>query len=196
MSRKIVVLLVLLLSTMLLTSCSSPPEQKIEAAQEAVSQAREMGAEQYVSEQFRALADSLNAAMAAKQEEDSKFALFRDYDDAAAKFTRVEEMAQEVIQEAEAEREIVRQEVMTMVDSVGNLVENAQKALSRAPKGKDTKAALELIKNELNGLAASYEDARTDIEDGKFGSAKAKLDSVMEGTQRIIEEIRTARGGS
>ncbi len=194
-TSRVLSLICVLLAAMLLGGCSSPPDQEMQSAQDAVSQAREMGAEEYVPEQFRALADSLNAAMAEKQEQDEKFALFRSYGDAKMKFEKVQQMAGEVNKKADAQREMVKQEVMAMVDNVGQMVEQAKTALSKAPKGKDNKAELELIKNELNGLAASYEEARADIENGEFGSAKAKLDSVLEGTQRIIDEITAARGG-
>ncbi len=194
MAKTIVLAAGLLLCVAIISGCSSPPDQEMKNAQDAVTQARDMGAEQYVPEQFRELADSLNSAMAAKQEQDSKFALFRSYDAAKTKFENVEKMAQQVDTAAAAERDKVQQQVMTIVDSVGTLVQQAQKALSRAPRGKGTKADIELMKNELNGLSASYEDARADISDGKFSAAKAKLDSVMEGTERIIDEIKAARG--
>ena len=57
------------------------------------------------------------------------------------------------------------------IATLTTLLEDAKKALATAPKGKDTKAELELIKADLDGLTPAYADAEADFNAGKYLTA-------------------------
>jgi hypothetical protein len=185
-------LAVIALGLLAIAGCSKPPEQEMAAAKASVDAARAAEAEQYVPQSFRMVSDSLNAAMAMKTEQDSKFALFRSYGKSKDAFVRAEALGNKVVEEAKTEKEKVHQEVMGMMGNVKAMIDSANTALEKAPKGKDNKADLELIKNDLMGLSTSYTEAETDFNGGKYLTARSKFQSVMQRAQQIMGEIEAA----
>ncbi len=190
--KKALLLAVIAFGLLAIAGCSKPPEAEMASAKTAVDNARAAEAEQYVPQEFRGLSDSLNAANALKTEQDGKFALFRSYGKSKEAFIRVEAQGNKVTEDAKAEKERVRQQVMTMMASVKGMIDSANVAWEKAPKGKDNKADLELIKNDLMGLSSAYAEAEADFNAGKFLSAKAKFESVQSRTQNIMNEIAAA----
>lgn len=185
-------LAVIALGLLAVAGCSKPPEAEMAAAKAAIDAARAAEAEQYVPQQFRTVSDSMNAANAMKTEQDSKFALFRSYGKSKEAFVRVEGLANNVVTEAKAEKERVRQDVMAKLATAKTGIDSANVALEKAPRGKDNKADLELIKNDLMGLSSAYAEAEADFNAGKFLVAKGKVESVMQRTQNILSEIAAA----
>jgi hypothetical protein len=185
-------LAVIALGLLAIAGCSKPPEAEMAAAKAAVDAARAAEAEQYVPQQFRMVSDSLNAANAMKTEQDSKFALFRSYGKSKEAFVRAEGIANKVVEDAKAEKERVRQEVMAKLAVAKTGIDSAMVALEKAPKGKDNKADLELIKNDLMGLSSAYTEAEADFNAGKFLVAKGKVESLIQRTQSIVSEIEAA----
>ncbi len=186
---KKILLAVIALSLVVMAGCSKPPEAEMAAAQSAVNEAKAAEAEQYVPQAFRMLTDSLNAAMAMKTEQDGKFALFRSYGDSKAMFERVTTMKADVVNQANAEKERVKQEVMGMMAEVKGLLDSTMALLEKAPKGKDNKAELELIMNDLTNLGSEYTVAEGDFNGGKFLVARTKFESIKSRVMNITTEI-------
>lgn len=182
----------LALAVLTVVGCGSPPEAEMAAAQQALNSARAAEAEQYAPDAFRMLSDSLNAAMALKEEQDSKFALFRGYGDAKSSFERIPALAQEVVTVAATEKQKVREEVEASLANVKGMLDQAVTALEKAPRGKDTRAELELIKSELASLQAALSAAESDYQQGKYLVAKSKLASVGANVQKVTDEIAQA----
>ena len=190
--KKALLLAFIAIGLLAIAGCSKPPEAEMAAAKASIDAARAAEAEQYVPQQFRMVSDSMNAANAMKTEQDGKFSLFRSYGKSKDAFIRVEGIANKVTADAKAEKERVRQQVMAMMATVKAAIDSANVAWEKAPKGKDNKADLELIKNDLMGLASAYTEAEADFNGGKFLAAKSKFESVMSRTQGIMNEIATA----
>ncbi len=186
---KKLLLAVIAISLVVMAGCSKPPEAEMAAAQSALQNARAAEAEQYVPQAFRMLSDSLNAANAMKTEQDGKFALFRSYGDSKAMFERVAAMAGNVVTQANAEKERVKAEVAGMMGGIKMMLDTAMVALDKAPKGKDNKAEMELIKNDLNNLMSEYMAAEGDFNGGKFLVAKTKFESIKNRANGIVGEI-------
>ena len=162
------------------------------AANAAMNAARAAEAEQYVAQDWRMLNDSLNAATAMKTEQDGKFALFRSYGSSKEMFVRVEGMANQVVTKAQAEKERVKNEVMAMIGQAQMMMDSTNAAFEKAPKGKDNKADLELIKNDLMGITAAFAEAQADFDGGRYLVAKGKFSSLMQKMQSIMGEIDMA----
>ena len=79
-----------------------------------------------------------------------------------------------------------------MMTQAKGLIDSATVALEKAPRGKDNKADLELIKNDLMGLSTAYTEAEADFNGGKFLVARQKFQSLMQRTQSIMTEIANA----
>ncbi|HWR82712.1 MAG TPA: hypothetical protein VN285_05375 [Candidatus Deferrimicrobium sp.] len=185
--------LLLGLAVILLVGCSKAPEMEMQAADAAMQSARTAEAEQYAPQAYRVAMDTLNAAKAAKQEQDSKFALFRSYGKSKQGFISAQALLESAKTEAEQEKERVRLEVMDLMTRVQASIDSATAALASAPKGKGSKADIEMIQNDLNSVNASFAAAKVDFEAGKFLVAKSKFETVMAGAQRIVTEIEAAK---
>jgi hypothetical protein len=137
--------------------------------------------------------DTLNAANAAKQEADGKFALFRSYSKAKALYVSADALAAKAVEDAAAEKERVKQEVTGLLTQAKAVLDSANQALAKAPKGKGSKADIELIKNDLAAAQASFDDANNDFNAGKYKIAKSKVEAAMMKAQSVIDQIAEAK---
>ncbi len=172
--------------------CGKAPEQEMQSAEAAFDAADQAETELYASDAYSMAVDTLNAAQAAKEEADSKFALFRSYGKSRELFTRAEALAKEAQATAQAEKQRVMEEASGMMVEAKNALDAAAEALSKAPRGKGSKADIELIKNDLNAANVAYEEARIDFDAGRYMAAKTKLEAVQRKAQAISQEIEKA----
>ncbi len=192
MSKRLVLIVAALALLAVMIGCSKPPEAEMQSANAAMEQAKAAEAETYVPDSFRAAMDTLNAADAAKKEQDSKFALFRSYGKSKEAFARATEMFTNVASEAAAEKDKVKAAVTQQLIDVKAAVDSAAAALAKAPKGKGSKADIELIKGDLANVQAAYADAETDFNNGKYKVAQSKLASVLDSAHKIVNDIAAA----
>ena len=164
------------------------------AATQALDSAKMGEAQDYAPEAYRVATDTLNAAMALKREADGKFALFRSYGKSKEMFIRAQGLANDAAAKAAQEKERVRVEVTEMMTAAKALLDSANVALTKAPKGKGSKADIELIKTDLAAAQMSFDEANTDFNNGKYKAAKAKLEAMMQKANMVIAEIDKARG--
>lgn len=177
-----------------LSGCGKAPEEEIQKANVAFDAAKAAEAEQYAPQSYRAALDTLNAAMAAKQEQDSKFALFRGYGKAKALYIETEAMANKAASDAQAEKERVKALVADMLVQAKAALDSASAALAKAPRGKGSKADIELMKSDLAAAQAGYDDAQRSFDAGKYLAAKPKLEVVMDKARKICSDVAAASG--
>jgi hypothetical protein len=192
MFKRIAVIFVVF-ALLVFVSCAKPPEQEIQKANTSIEAARTAEAEEYAPDAFQTATDTLNAANAAKTEADGKFALFRSYGKAKELYVRAEALANEAASAAQTEKERVKAEVEGLLTQAKAVLDSADAALKKAPKGKGSKADIELIKGDLDAANASNTDAQNDFAAGKYKSAKAKLEAAMQKAQAVITEIEQAK---
>lgn len=181
------------LALLLVVGCSKAPETEMTATNDALQAAVQVEAEKYAPAEYQMAMDTLNAAKAAMEEQNSKFALFRSYDNTRKLLATSQQLANEAATKAVAEKERVHTEVMGMMSKVDTLIAQASKALKSAPVGKGTKADLELIKNDLAAVQATQAEAVNDFNNGDFLTAKAKFQAVVTKTESIISELAAAK---
>jgi hypothetical protein len=180
------------LALLVFSGCGKAPQQEMQTANTAIQAAQSVEAEAYAPDVYQMAMDTLRAAEAAKTEADSKFALFRSYGKSKELYLRAEALAKEAESAAVAEKQQVKVEVEGMITQANQALEDAKVAYSKAPRGKGSKADLELIKNDLDATSASFEEAKIDYDAGNYAAAKAKLTAVMRKAQSISEEIGKA----
>lgn len=184
--------LMALVVVILVSGCSKSPEQEMQAATAAIEAAKTAEAELYAQDAYAIAQDTLNAAIAAKGEQDGKFGLFRSYGKSKNLFLRAQALAEEATVAANTEKENYRAEVATLMDKAQRHLASADSALAKAPVGKGSKADIELIKGDLAAAKTAFEDARRENEAGRFVTAKAKLEMVIQRSQAISTEIAAA----
>lgn len=181
------------LALFLVAGCSKAPEAEMQNADTAMQSAVTAEAEQYAPQSYQIAMDTLNAAKAAKTEQDSKFALFRSYGKSKQMFIAAQALSEKATTDAQAEKERVRQEVMGMMTQVQAVIDSATVALAKAPRGKGSKADIELIKADLDAVNSGFAAAKADFDGGKFLAAKAKFEAVANKAQGIIAQIEAAK---
>jgi hypothetical protein len=179
-------------AALILIGCGKPPEAEMQAASTAFNAAKVAEADQYVPKAFRTAQDTLNAANAAKQQQDSKFALFRSYSKAKALFVKAEALSKQAETDGKAEKERVKALVTDLFTQAQIAIDDATKALSKAPRGKGSKVDLEMIKNDLTAVVTARDDAMQDFNAGKYLVAKPKVEQVIQRAIRIVDEIAQA----
>ncbi len=191
-SKRMLVMVLVVMALPLIWGCSKPPELELQKANTSIQAAMTAEAEEYAAQSLTVARDTLNSAMAMKEEQDGKFALFRSYGKAKAQFVRAEALAQKAATDAAAEKERVRQEVADMLTQTRAALDAAKVALDAAPVGKGNKADIALITNDLLTINAAFDEARAEFDGGRFKSAKAKVEAVMARATTISSEIAIA----
>ncbi len=193
MTKRTVIALALV-ALPLLWGCSKPPEAEMQKATADMQAARAAEAEQYAPQALTTAQDTLNAAMSLKQEQDSKFALFRSYGKAKAMYQRADVLAQKAATDAAAEKERVKQQVTEMLTKARTDIDDAAAQVAKAPKGKgaEDKAAIEMMKNEVASINTAYDEAKADFDNGKYLTAKTKLEQVETRTQAVVAKVQEA----
>lgn len=184
--------LIALVVVIFVSGCGKPPEQEMRAATAAIEAAKSAEAELYAQEAYTIAQDTLNAAIAAKGQQDGKFGLFRSYGKSKNLFLRAQALAEEATVAANTEKENYRAEVATLMDKAQRQLASADSALAKAPVGKGSKADIELIKGDLAAAKTAFEDAGRENEAGRYVTAKAKLEMVIQRSQAISTEIAAA----
>jgi len=181
-----------LLVLLVIVGCSKPPEVEMQSANASIDQAKAAEAEAYVPRAYRTMMDSLNAANAAKVEQDGKFVLFRSYKRSKDMFINTETLAKKVAVDATTEKAKVKAEVENLLGSTRALIDSTNAAVKKAPVGKGNKADIELIKNDLASVENAYADAQNDFTAGKYLVARTKIQSVGNTTTNIMNELQAA----
>ncbi len=190
MSRIAVVLSILLV--LVFTGCSKVPEIEMQATQTALDAARSAEAELYAPEAYQTAVDTLNAAMAAKQEQDSKFKLFRSYGDTKDLLIRAKVLADQAASKAAVEKERIIREVTDLIASAQMAVDNANAALAGAPVGKGSRAEIELMKSDLGFAATALGEARADFDAGMYEAARTRAQAAIDKANAVSGEIEAA----
>ena len=145
-----------------LASCAKAPQAEIDAANVSIEAAKTAGADRYAPESFNAASEALKTAVTAVEEQNAKFALFRNYDAAKTTLTSVGTLATKAVDETTAKKTALKAEVTQAVTDLTALIVADKELLAKAPKGKEGKAALEAIGQEI----AVVETVNTEVTAG------------------------------
>jgi len=190
---KRVSLLLVAFALLMALGCSKAPETEMKSSEAAMQAAVTSEAEQYAPEAYQAAVDTMNAANAARAEQDSKWSLMRSYGKSAELYTSAQSLAEKAAAQALEEKEKVRVEVAGLIAQTDSALIATAEAVAAAPRGKGSKADVELIKNDLASVQAAFADAQADFANGQFIVARTKVQAVAERANGIIAEIEKAK---
>jgi|GEM_PF-261900 len=138
------------------------PQAQIDAANVSIEAAKTAGADRYAPESFNAASEALKTALTAVEEQNSKFALFRNYDASKTTLASVATLSTKAVEETTAKKEALKAEVNQATVDLGAIIVADKELLAKAPKGKEGKAALEAIGQEI----AVVETVNTEVTAG------------------------------
>lgn len=177
---------VLLLGTI---GCSSPPEEAEQQANAAIAAAESVKAAKFAPDEWKMAEDTLQAARSARAAQDDRFALFRSYGDAERLFNSTTTLANNAKSAAEAQLEIVRNETRQTIDRLTGAIDSLSTRLSKVRPRKDTRAEIEMMKQDLMAFAQQLEDAEADFANGDFDAAHTKAMAVEQKVQAFTERM-------
>lgn len=180
---------------LLAIGCSKKPEVEITAAGTAFTAAESIEAQEYAPAALQAARDTLTAAQQELAAQDAKMAIMRKYDRAKELYVTSARLAQEAGTQAEMEKERIRAEVETELVSTRAMVDSLVARIAAAPRGKDNKAELELMKAEASSLTAGLDEAAGLQGSGKYLQAQSKVKAVATRVGEIEAELATATAG-
>lgn len=175
-----------------LVACSEAPDTEMKAAETSFAAADQAQAQQYAPELYAQAMDTLKAAQLAAAEQDGKFSLFRSYGASKDMFVSAQALADKATAAAQQEKERVRLEVTDMATTVKAALDSATVLLTKAPRGKGTKADIELLKGDLSAAQTAYDQAAAEITAGDYLTAKTRLESVQAKVTQVSADIAKA----
>jgi hypothetical protein len=174
------------------TGCAKAPVEKVAALQTAVDAARSAGAETYASDAFAKVNATFQQAKAEIDVQNGKFVLLRSYKNAEALLVQAQTEAQQAQEAAVAGKERARLEANTAIDTARAALQAANDFLAQAPRGKNTKAELDAMLQELTTQQMSLDEATGAIAGEDYINAKIKADLVVQRANQIQADIQAA----
>ncbi len=193
MKDKILALSLILGLSLFIAGCGSAPTAEINAAKTAVASDQTDDVRTYAPDSLKAAEDELNKALAEVQTQDGKFALSRDYKQASTMLKSAQSLAEKAKNDAQAAKAKAKSDAEATIAALPQTIDEAKKALAKAPKGKDTKADLEAMQNDLKVAEESLAEANTAMAQAKYAEALAKADSAKTKATEIIDQVTKAQ---
>ena len=184
--------LILGLLVVLATGCQKPPDAQLALAKSAVDSAKTAEAGVYIPAEFNAIQDSLN--MVATNIETIKAQSFwkRDYKPSVAQLNAIIVKANAAVTNAVAKKAEVKAKVEASLTQVAAIVAEDKALILKAPKGKEGKAALEAIQQDLTAVEAAVAEATTLYNSGTYMAANDKVNAAIEKANSIKQELTDA----
>jgi hypothetical protein len=176
---------------LLLNGCPQPPGQQLEAAQKAVDDAKTAGAETYAKDDWMKLEQEFALAKDELAKQEMVFPIFRLYDDVGEMLSTVVEYGGHVAAKASQNKETAKTAALVMEQGAQQVIASANELMAKAPTGKE-RAAIEAIKQNLNGLERGLGEIHQLVEKGAYSGAEAQAKSVKEKGGAVVKEIRQA----
>ncbi len=183
-----------MLVALLVIGCAKAPKEELAAANAAIDSAKVVEANRYLADEFNALQDSLNAVNVAIETQKSKMFFSRDYKAINEKLVQITSDVVALKGKTEERKAQVRTEVQDTLNVLNALILEDKALLTKAPKGKEGKAALEAIQNDITVLDASVTEISTLITNGDYLTAQDKTTAAKVKAEAIKEELSAAIG--
>lgn len=182
-----------LAASLLFFACASAPKEEISATQSAIQAAQTDDVRTYAADSLKDAEDTMAKATAEVQAQDAKFALSRDYKAASELLKQAKGKADKALTDATANKAKVKAEAEALIGTLAQTLADAKKALATAPRGKDTKAELEAMQNDLKSAEEAATAAGTGMSQDKFAEALAQANTAKTKAMGIIEQVTAAK---
>jgi hypothetical protein len=175
----------------LMTSCAKVPQAELDAASAALESAKTVQADVYYPVEFAALNDSLTVMLQNIETQKSKSA--KDFKVIKTNAEAITLKAGELAGNVEARKAEVKTEAETKMADAKALLFEAKALVLKAPKGKEGKAVVDEINNELTVIETSLNDAQGLYDAGtNYVVVVDKVNAATEGLNGIIAELKEA----
>ena len=174
--------------------CAQPPQDQLDAAQNALVAADESEADVYVADLYVAAEDSFEAAQLEIEAQNAASSFSRDYDRAENLLAYVQQTATEAQAQVESRKETMRTMNEEMFLQAEQAIARTQELMTQAPRGKDGAVALVAIQQDAGTATQLLADARAAHESGSYAQAHDLAKSALDQANALIAELETAIG--
>ena len=175
----------------LITSCAKVPQASIDAANAALESAKTVQADVYYPVEYAALNDSMIVMRQNIETQKSKSA--KDFKVVKENADAITLKANELAANVEVKKAEVKAEAETMMTNAKALLDEAKALIMKAPKGKEGKAVVDEMKNELAVIETSLNDAQILYDGGtNYMVVADKVKAATESLNGIIAELKEA----
>jgi len=191
MKNKFFLVVAAVAAVALISSCAKVPQAALDAATAALDSAKTVQADVYFPAEFAALNDSLTVMLQNIETQKSKSA--KDFKVIKTNADDIAVKAAELSGNVELKKAEVKTEAETMMADANALLYEAKALVLKAPKGKEGKAVVEEIKNELTVIETSLTDAQALYDGGtNYMDVVDKVKASTESINGIIAELKEA----
>ncbi|NCO68131.1 MAG: hypothetical protein COY75_11095 [Nitrospirae bacterium CG_4_10_14_0_8_um_filter_41_23] len=173
----------LVLVLIFVVGCSKPPTEELNSAKSAVD-AVAPEASKYVAEDVKKLNDDLQAA---QNEIDAK-----NYKKAKEILIKVKADADTLKATLPQKKEQAKNNAITAQDAAKTAVADAKALLTKAPKGKGSRADIEAMKADIKGLEESLPELQNLIDAEDYAVATEKANAIKEKAATVSDQINQA----
>jgi hypothetical protein len=192
MSRQSVVRGLVLVSALSLAACGGPPQEEIQAAESALSEARAAGADRYAPEAYGKAEETLAQANAEVEVQKGKFVLMRSYGRGKQLLRQAAADAGTAKTEAAAGRVQARGEAEATIASARTALDAAIAAVASAPAGKDSRGDLQIMKGDLEALKGILSQAEAAQGSEDYATALERAGKVRQEAEAISADVASA----
>lgn len=196
MKSKLIIAIAAMGVAVLFSSCAKVPQAEIDAAQAAVNDVKDSGADLYVPEAYAALVDSMKSAN--EKVEVAKAKWFPNYSKAKEQLASINQMAADTKAKAEARKVELKAETETLIAEVKTLNEENKALVAKAPRGKEGRAALEAINSDITVAETTVTEVEGLLANGDLIGSNDKIKAAKEKATSIkaeLEEAIAKKGG-
>jgi hypothetical protein len=180
------------LLVVLATGCQKAPQVQMDLAKAAVDSAKNVEAATYIPAEFNPIQDSLNMVLTNIETINSQSFWKRNYKPSIAKLDAIVVAANTAVTNAVAKKAEVKAKVETLLTEAAARLAEDKALILKAPKGKEGKAALEAIQQDLTAIEASIAETNTLYNEGKYMAAHDKIVAAVEKANSIKVELSDA----
>ncbi|MBP7865737.1 MAG: hypothetical protein KA419_07285 [Acidobacteria bacterium] len=170
---------------LVLGACAAqPPKEKIEAAQKALKEAKDAGAETYAAESFKPMADKNTAMEAALTE--------KKYDEVEKLADEIKALSPTIVADAQKGKDKAKADAQAAVDAANTAVTAAEEALAKAPTGKGSAADLAAMKGDVDAAKKSVAEAQAAWDGGRYSDALTTANAAKQTADKVAADVQAA----
>jgi len=193
MLRSSLLIAICIATTLFFVGCASAPTAEITATKAAITAAQTEDIQTYAADSLKTAEDTLAKATSEVQTQEGKNGLSRDYKAASELLKQAKDAAVKAQADAVANKTKTKADAEAVIAGLATQLADAKKALATAPKGKDTKAELEALQNDLKSADEAAVTASAALAQGKFMDALGQAKAGQEKAEGIIAQVTAAK---
>lgn len=199
MRKTKIVMPLVLLGLAMVMGCAKPPVAEVDAAKATIQAARDAGAADYAASSLRDAESAVASLDAELQVQEKKFALLRSYKQASTLAASAKTAGEKAAADAAAGKEKARVDAEALLEQAKAAADEADQMLATAPAGKDTKAEIETMKNDLMGVRTMISEGEAAHQAQRYLESKAKFESALSQATNIktmVEQAKAAKAAA